>query len=430
MPESWNQFEGWNVGDGYVLGRCVHGGEDTAYFLAGHAIVRLVSGEQAAARLAAWQCVAAFSHPNVMRVLDAGWLERGGLRLAWAALETPDEILGDVLRERALDADECRQALTAACDALAYIHKQGMVHGDLAPGSIVAVGDAIKLTSDVLREPKAEQSPAGDVQALGMAACEMLTRRVPEITGGEPKFSPEEAAAVAPLQEFIRRSLDPDPAKRWSAARLAAYLRDPLSAAEQVGETSRPAVEAAITPPAPEPVVQPAPKPEPVVVAPKPEPVEAAPAVPSAARPVAIPRWAWAAAGVVVAGGALFMGARHSFPAPEPPPARSVAARPSAMASRSATPAPAVETESVDTVRDWRVIVYTYHTARPAEKKAHTINRRFPHFKAEVFTVQPRRGPYLVALGGRMTHDEAVSLQRAARSKGLPRDTFIRNYSH
>jgi hypothetical protein len=34
-----------------------------------------------------------------------------------------------------------------------------------------------------------------------------------------------------------------------------------------------------------------------------------------------------------------------------------------------------------------------------------------------------------VALGGRMTLAQAERLQKEARSKGLPRDTFVRNFS-
>jgi eukaryotic-like serine/threonine-protein kinase len=48
---------------------------------------------------------------------------------------------------------------------------------------------------------------------------------------------------------------------------------------------------------------------------------------------------------------------------------------------------------------------------------------------ASVFSPKGQRGYYLVALGGRMTHDDAVRLQRSARGKGLPRDLYVQNYS-
>jgi hypothetical protein len=76
------------------------------------------------------------------------------------------------------------------------------------------------------------------------------------------------------------------------------------------------------------------------------------------------------------------------------------------------------------------VIVYTYAGALSAEKKAQSIHARWPDVQAEVFAPNgPGRPPYLVALGGRMTRDEAVRLLKIARGKGMPRDIYIQNYA-
>ncbi|HJT87157.1 MAG TPA: SPOR domain-containing protein, partial [Bryobacteraceae bacterium] len=78
---------------------------------------------------------------------------------------------------------------------------------------------------------------------------------------------------------------------------------------------------------------------------------------------------------------------------------------------------------------DWRVVVYTYTRQPDAEKRAQSLARKWPAFHPEVFTPNgPGRGPYLVSIGGRMTRKEALRLQKQARAKGLPRDTFARNY--
>ena len=78
----------------------------------------------------------------------------------------------------------------------------------------------------------------------------------------------------------------------------------------------------------------------------------------------------------------------------------------------------------------WRVIAYTYNAWRDAEKKALAINQKWPGFNAEVFAPKGTRNPpYLVALGGRMNRLEAARLLQKARSRGLPRDTFILNFS-
>ena len=59
-----------------------------------------------------------------------------------------------------------------------------------------------------------------------------------------------------------------------------------------------------------------------------------------------------------------------------------------------------------------------------------TINRKWPAFEAEVFTPKGRnQPPYLVALGGRMDRLEAARVLQKARSRGLPRDTFMLNFS-
>src|SRR4029077_8909053 len=56
----------------------------------------------------------------------------------------------------------------------------------------------------------------------------------------------------------------------------------------------------------------------------------------------------------------------------------------------------------------WRVIAFTYRTHEAAAKKVKQLNQYHPDLHATVFTPKDRHGYYLVALGGRMTHDEAV----------------------
>jgi hypothetical protein len=76
----------------------------------------------------------------------------------------------------------------------------------------------------------------------------------------------------------------------------------------------------------------------------------------------------------------------------------------------------------------WRVIAFTYRTRDAAARKAHQLNQDHPGLNAAVFRPEDSGGYYLVSLGGRMTHDEAVHLQHSARGKGLPRDLYVQNY--
>jgi hypothetical protein len=77
----------------------------------------------------------------------------------------------------------------------------------------------------------------------------------------------------------------------------------------------------------------------------------------------------------------------------------------------------------------WRVIVFTYRTRDAASKKAQQLNQYHPGLNATVFSPKGKGGYYLVSLGGRMTHEEAVRLQHSARGKGLPRDLYVQNYA-
>ena len=77
------------------------------------------------------------------------------------------------------------------------------------------------------------------------------------------------------------------------------------------------------------------------------------------------------------------------------------------------------------------MVAYTYSRYPDAQRKAQTINRRWPGAKAVVFSPYgSNRPPHLVALGGLMTRDQAVRLLKIARGKGLPRDVYIQNYPH
>ena len=77
----------------------------------------------------------------------------------------------------------------------------------------------------------------------------------------------------------------------------------------------------------------------------------------------------------------------------------------------------------------WRVIAYTYTTRTAAEKRVRSISGKWPDLHPQVFVPGGASGMYLVALGGRQTHEEAFDLQKRARALGLPRDTYVQNYS-
>jgi hypothetical protein len=80
-------------------------------------------------------------------------------------------------------------------------------------------------------------------------------------------------------------------------------------------------------------------------------------------------------------------------------------------------------------LQSWRVIAYTYARNADAEKKVQAINNRISGIHAEVFPLGSNPTSYLVSLGAHLTRDEATALRRRALAKGMPRDTYIRNFT-
>jgi hypothetical protein len=73
-------------------------------------------------------------------------------------------------------------------------------------------------------------------------------------------------------------------------------------------------------------------------------------------------------------------------------------------------------------------VIYTYDAAADAQMRAQAINGKHPDLKAEVFSPNGNAGPYLVAIGGQMSRNDAVTLRQRALRLGLPRDTYVQNY--
>jgi eukaryotic-like serine/threonine-protein kinase len=167
----------------------------------------------------------------------------------------------------------------------------------------------------------------------------------------------------------------------------------------------------------------------PPVAAPAPPPEPAAHGYGEEAPGRGVPNWVYGAgAALAIAIGLAFALKPAGTKPPAVPPAVAPTPAPAPPPSRAV---PAVETAPPRQGRSvWRVVAYTYNHYRDAERKARSINARLPGLRAAVFTPRGKdRPPYFVALGGRMTRAEALNLRHVARAKGLPRDTFVRNYS-
>jgi len=296
MPD-WKAFEGQLLDGRRPLDRYCGGDDESAVFLTGPFAIRIrrVAPEEAAEVVGRWNRVKRFPHPHLIRIEEAGTSELAGEPVAYLVMERAEENLADVLFDRPLQPDEARAMLLPVATALDYLHRRGMAHGNLKPSHIFAIDDTVRLSS----ESVAEGDPAPDIHALGQTLIDALDPRT-----GVPHGA---ADLPAPFNAIAAGCLDSDPARRWTADKVASRLRPsepaatPAAAAAPAATPSRsrstlrralgPAALAAIAlgiaagvmlrrTDAPPRAVQSAPSPTPAAAVPRPAPVESAAASP------------------------------------------------------------------------------------------------------------------------------------------------------
>ena len=393
MIKSWTQLEGSTVAGVYTLQQWLSGDEAGAFFLTSRegnpALVKLVAETRGSAQLGDWKTVERLAHPNLLPILDCGQADS----FIYAVFEYPDDNLAAALAHGGLTEGEKREVLDAGLGALRYIHSRGMVHGAVTPEHVVAVGDHIKLTSDTIVPATAsDAAPEEDIRALhAMLDLPYTPPAPPPVREPAPPHAAREPLPPA----RPARQPEPETAERAAPGRRGFPLWVyPAAAAVAIGGVL--AIPRRTPPPQTPPARTASTGTPPGTVEPKPSPY--LPVSPETA-----------------------------------PPTKSHAARPPAS-TRPAETAPAESTasrsEGTLAARPvWRVVAYTYSRYRDAQVKAERINDKMPGLHANVFTPKGKdHPPYFVALGGKMTRAEAVNVQRVAMAKGLPRDTFVRNY--
>jgi serine/threonine-protein kinase len=86
-----------------------------------------------------------------MRLILTGRCQSEGTAVLYAVSEYADEVLSEILPERALTPAEAKEMLAPVIDTLSYLHAKGLVHGRLKPSNILAVDDRLKLSGDSLQ---------------------------------------------------------------------------------------------------------------------------------------------------------------------------------------------------------------------------------------------------------------------------------------
>jgi TonB family protein len=246
------ELQGQVVDGRFRLLRRLGGSQDSSVYQteveadgARKAAIKLVAAraDDAEIHITGWKRAAGLSHPHLTRVLHTGQCTMDGGEVAYAVLEFADEVLAEILPERALTPDETREMLGPVLDGLAYLHGHGVAHGRLKPSNILVVEDGLKLSADCIAfasraavQPdesdtyaapemaRGEISAAADIWSLGMTLVATLTQKAPvweRASNSEPVVP---AAVPEPFAEIARACLRLDPAKRctlgWIKERL------------------------------------------------------------------------------------------------------------------------------------------------------------------------------------------------------------------
>jgi TonB family protein len=250
MSESWKRWEGRTVDGRFPLQSYLGSSDHSAVFLT-VAQPRGSDSEKAAIKLVPagsgdanhqflrWKAASELTHPNVIRIFEAGRCELDRTELLYVVMEYAEENLSQILPERALTAGEARGMLAPVLRALQFVHDKGFVHGRIQPSNILAVGDQVKLSSDTLSmagersggararsaydPPEAATgtiSTAGDVWQLGMTLIEVLTQRLP-VWDRARMSAPQVPAAIAePFREIAGHCLQVDAGERWTVGEI------------------------------------------------------------------------------------------------------------------------------------------------------------------------------------------------------------------
>src|SRR6202163_2260621 len=274
MSESWKRWEGRTVDGRFPLQSYLGSSDHSAVFLtvtqpsgddSEKAAIKLIPAGAVDAnhQFVRWKAASELSHPNLIRIFEAGLCELDGTELLYVVMEYAEENLSQILPERALTAEEARGMLAPVLRAVQFVQGKGFVQGHIQPSNILAVGDQVKLSSDALsmagerrgsaRATSAYDPPeaateaistAADVWQLGMTLIEVLTQHLPVWDRARMSAPQVSAAVPEPFREIAGHCLQVDAGKRWTAGeilhRVGVDRVEPVRRVSGRGEPARP----------------------------------------------------------------------------------------------------------------------------------------------------------------------------------------------
>jgi TonB family protein len=284
MAEVRNNWEGQVINGVFPLRRFLGASDHSSVFLTESAVegffnaaIKIVPADPAhsAVQLWHWKTAATFSHPHLIRLLDCGQCEIDGLQYLFVVMEYAEESLSQILPYRALGPDEVRELLVPTLDALAFLHRESWVQGQLKPSNFLVVSDQLKLATDTIRpvavsrdgllgrpsiyEPpesdRGDVSAAGDIWALGVTLVEALTQYPPTWLNGRAEAPSLPANLPPAFADTVQRCLSRDPANRPTVPELQTQTQ-PSEAPPRVAPQPAARAEPVIPVPGPEPAMR------------------------------------------------------------------------------------------------------------------------------------------------------------------------------
>src|ERR1700679_1701592 len=158
--EIWTKWESQVVNGIFPLRRFLGRSNHSVVFLTecraqnlANAAIKIIPADpaRAEAQLSCWQLAASLSHPHLIRTLDSGRCKLGGHPFLFVVMEYADQTLAQILPHRALTSAELQEMLIPTLGALAYLHRNRLVQGQLKPPNFLVVNDQLKLASDTIR---------------------------------------------------------------------------------------------------------------------------------------------------------------------------------------------------------------------------------------------------------------------------------------
>lgn len=207
------------------------------------ATVKLIQAgtAEAEARVAQWKLAKSLNHPHLVRLFDYGRVALDGKDLLYVATEYADEVLSEILPQRALTPDETREMLGPILDALSFLHSQNLVHSQLKPSNLLVVDDQLKLSVDRIaaagevarRAPSpydapetttSAMSPAADLWSLGVVLVKALSQQPPAWDRDQGREPEVPASIPEPFSGIARECLRLDPMRRLTLGGVKARL--------------------------------------------------------------------------------------------------------------------------------------------------------------------------------------------------------------